>query len=172
MLENTRFTGAALLLLLALNSTLLVVLILKRPGPPPHFPMMQPPPPGPAGDAAKNYLIRELDFSDEQQAKFETLIDKHRKNAFAIQSEIHGMRDSMVHQLESENPDTTIINSLAQKIGVDQSQLEKNTFHHFLEVKAICNPDQQKKFAEVIGRALQMLAPPPGPRMPPPPPGN
>ena len=174
LLENSKFTGAALLLLLALNTVLLGIFVLKKPcppqGPPPMMPQGPPPPPG---ASARDFLIQQLQLNDAQQKQYDSLIKEHRALVDKFQSALRTTRDSMINLIGNSSADPA---SLSSRIGYDQSQIEKATFDHFRKLRAICNSSQQQKFDSVIKDALRMIAPapphPPGPRpgMPPPPP--
>ena len=39
-----------------------------------------------------------------------------------------------------------------------QKESDRITFVHFQKVRALCRPDQQTKFDEVIGEVLKMMA--------------
>jgi protein CpxP len=164
LLQNTKFTGPAILLLLILNSTLLVLLLVKHPEPKSSSPPME-------HGGPRDFLVHELNMDTAQQRKYDTLIKFHRAAMNKIQDDIRTNRDSLVSQLNNANFDTLKINSFAAKIGNDQSQIEKVTFHHFRRVREICTPQQQPKFDSVIREALRMMGPPPpgGPHGPPPP---
>ncbi|HEU4717680.1 MAG TPA: periplasmic heavy metal sensor [Bacteroidia bacterium] len=187
LLENTKFTGAALIILLLMNTLLLGILVVKRPGrmmnrhemrmpggPPPPGPDMQDHGPGPSA-----FLVQELGFSPEQQQQFEALMYRHRDAVQHYELLIHATRDSLVHQLESEHPDSVLIARLSHNVGDYQSKIETATFDHFLAVRAICNDEQKEKFSSIIAEALRMMQPHGGPPMNggpgmngPPPPGN
>jgi protein CpxP len=170
LLQNSKFTGPAILLLLILNSTLLVMLLLKHPEPKPPFP---PHPDGHGGP--RDFLVHELNMNATQQSQYDTLIKFHRAAMDKIQDDIRLHRDSLVSQLGSTTVDSAKLNSIADKIGNDQSQIEKVTFRHFKDVRGICTPEQQPKFDSVIREALRMMGPPPPgahPPGPPPPPNE
>jgi Spy/CpxP family protein refolding chaperone len=168
LLQNTKFTGPALLLLLFLNTTLLVMLVFKHPGPHPPFPPPPPPPFAQGQEGPRNFLVHELNMTDDQKTQYEKLIADHRASVGKIQEVIHGLRDSMSILLGKSSVDSSQIKMLTNKIGNEQAQLEQATFFHFQQVRSICTPDQQLKFDSVIHEALRLMGPPP----PPPPPGR
>lgn len=173
LLENTKFTGAALLLLLALNSALLVVLIVKKPGPPPMRAGERPPGPPAPGNTAE-FLTYELKLDDKQQEQYQELIQAHREKVSSLEDDIRDLRDSMITEMENTPPDSTKINALAKKVGEKQALIETTTMDHFRDLRAICTPEQQKKFSRVIREGLHRLGPqggphPGGPQGPPPP---
>jgi Spy/CpxP family protein refolding chaperone len=154
LLQNPKFTGAALILLLVLNTSLLVFILSRHHGPPP---------PGERG-GPRDFLVHELQLDKSQQDAYDALIEEHRTAVNRLQEDIRANREIMVDQLENPATDSIAVNAAQKKIGDDQQQLEKVTFDHFRKVRAICHPQQQVKFDEVIKEALHMMAPggPPG----------
>jgi Spy/CpxP family protein refolding chaperone len=152
LLQNPKFTGAALILLLVLNTSLLVFILCRHHGPPP--------PPGDHG-GPRDFLVHELQFDKQQQDAYDALITEHRSAVDRLQEDIRANREAMVDELENSAADSSVVIAAQKKIGDDQQQLEKVTFDHFRKVRAICRPQQQVKFDEVIKEALHMMGPPP-----------
>lgn len=159
LLENSKFTGAALLLLLALNSVLLVLLVLKKPDTARNPVVNRPQAGGP-----KDFLIHELNLDAAQTAKYSEMARQHHEKIQRIEADVRQLRDSMTFQLESASPDTAAITRLVKKVGADQVLLDQVTFDHFRELRSICTPEQQARFAKVIRQALHMMRGPQGPR--------
>ncbi|MGZ3904989.1 MAG: hypothetical protein ACXVC6_14910, partial [Bacteroidia bacterium] len=81
----------------------------------------------------------------------------------------HAMHHRFFDLLHSQN-DSALVKQLADSMAFYQVQMELLTYDHFKKIRAICKPDQQKKFDEVINKALEMMGPPrPGGPPPPPP---
>jgi protein CpxP len=158
LLQNSKFTGPALLLLLVLNTSLLVMLLLKHPGPPP-------PPENPpfAQGGPREFLVHELKMDSPQIRNYDTLIKFHHANMDFIQKDIRVHRDSLIDQLGNPAFDSSQVNAIADRIGKDQSQIERNNFEHFRQVRSLCRPEQQLKFDSIIHDALRMMGPPQGP---------
>jgi protein CpxP len=114
------------------------------------------------------FLIRELKLTEDQQQQFEKLKRAHHEHIEQVQDSLHELRELFFHELSVS--DTRKADSLAKVIGEKQSSIERITFDHFKQVRAICTPEQQKRFDEVIQEALRMMGGPPGgPHGPPPP---
>jgi protein CpxP len=115
------------------------------------------------------FLIRELQLNEEQKEVFEKLKHEHHHLVMQIQDSMHLLREPYFNELN--NADLHKADSLERLIGQKQASIEHITFDHFRKVRAICNPEQQKKFDQIIQEALRMMAPPPGgPHDGPPPP--
>ncbi len=154
LLRNTRFTGAALLLLLLLNTTLLVLLF-ARPAPE----VVHHGPPG--HERPRDFLVRELKMDRAQEEQYDALIVQHRSQVDHLQAEIRDYREALV--LQYNKPATGAIDSLTAEIGKAQAEIERATFLHFGEVRAICTPEQQAVFDRVIRETIRMMGPPPPP---------
>jgi Spy/CpxP family protein refolding chaperone len=167
--DKSKFSGIIIIALFLLNLGTLTFMWVNRPPhpPPPEFIRDgNQPPPGNASD----FLIHELKLSEAQQKDYEKLRDEHRAAMKKIHEDIGKSRDEMFSMLSSGNADTVKAATLAAKIGELEKQVQLTTFSHFAKVKALCDDTQKKKFDEIIGEVLKMMAPPPGNdgRMPPP----
>lgn len=131
----------------------------RRPEPPPRD---MPPPPG-----ANQFLKRELGLNDAQAEQFAKLQRQHFERARALQNAIGELKHELFGELSSPVPDTVKVERLADEIGARQSDLEKITFHHFLDLKNLCTVEQRKKLDVLFHELLRGMAPH---HKPPPPP--
>jgi periplasmic protein CpxP/Spy len=167
-MDSTRFLKITIVVLLIINiATLTFMWISHR-----HHAGHMPPPPmhgpgGPGGGNAFHFLARQLDLSEEQLQKLEAMRNEHHEAA----GQIHRQTGSMHHRFFDllAGGDSAAVSRLADSMAMLHRQMELLTFDHFRKVRAICTPEQQKKFDEVINEALEMMAPRP-PHAPGPPP--
>lgn len=129
-----------------------------------------------------DYLVKELGLNDEQQNKLHALAKQHHEQSEQIKEQIKNARHDLFKLLQQPNVDDSAKKIAADNVAKNLEQLDLLTFDHFKQVRAICNPQQQKKFDEIIEDVLQMIAsgppsgppqgndhmPPPGDRRPPP----
>jgi len=128
-------------------------------------PMMPPPPPPHEKNDVFEFLSHELKFDNEQRNQYDQLRREHHSTIQAIEEKSRIIHDRFFSLLQNKSTDSTLVAHLADSISSNQKQIELVTFYHFKKVRAICNPEQQKRFDEVIGEALQMMLPkPPPPR--------
>jgi protein CpxP len=122
------------------------------------------PPRGPKG--AFDFLTKELNLDEKQMSEFKMMDEKLHKTARTIQEKNHKMHYRFFNLLKISPVDTAASARLIDSMTMCQSQMEILTFNHFRKVRAICTPEQQKKFDEVINKALEIMAPHPprGPR--------
>lgn len=152
-MEKTKLLTFAVVALLLLNLGTLTFLVLHRP-----HPGMWPHERGEKGPA--DYIIRELNFNENQKTQFMKLVDAHRKSINELQKTERENHEKLFDALESS--DTVFVNTAIHAIGDTQSETAKITFMHFKDVRALCTPEQQTKFKSIINAALHMMSPPPG----------
>ena len=154
-MESARFLKIIIIILILLNiGTLAFLWIQKSPG-------MHPPHHG--GGGPFEFLSNELNLSEQQREQYKQLRDEHHSEVEGLQEAGREMRHQFFDQLHGASSDSLQVEKLATDIASNQRQIELITFHHFQKVRAICSPEQQKKFDDVIDEALRMMAPRPGP---------
>ncbi|MGZ3885129.1 MAG: periplasmic heavy metal sensor [Bacteroidia bacterium] len=162
------------ILLVILNIALLSFMLLRPDrGPTPehrgHAP--GPPPEGPA-----RFIIEQLGFSKEQEAKFMKLKQAHRDSIDAIQEQGRRLRHEFFENLKRDTSNAAATEQFAKQIAANQQRIELVTYRHFEEVRKLCDPKQKQIFNDIIQEVLMRMAPhhkPPGREQgPPPPPGH
>ena len=153
-----------LVLLILLNGVLIFMLIKK-----PHQnkrPQQQ-----------KNFLIHQLQFTDNQKDTFLDFNRVHRKKMKHFDQQLRKHKDALFNSFSAG---TLNIDSISVRIGTLEGAKEVEVFRFFTAVRKLCNKGQKQKFDGIIKRALKgpKKAPPRGGenhsprdgRMPPPPP--
>ena len=112
------------------------------------------------------YIERELEFDQKQKDEFHELHVQHHQETEGIQRDINKEEDSLFSLLKSNATDGNNKSLLIRELGFNKSQIDSLTFEHFKKLRALCNPQQQKKFDEIIQDVIKSIAPPPPP-MPP-----
>lgn len=177
--DKNKILTAAVVLLLILNLGILGLLWFDRSDkmPPPVGmpPGERKPPPGgmPPSDrmtpdgGPKEFLIRELNFSEKQKQDYGKLVEEHRADTKRIRDKVRIEKDSLRDLYSKPGTDTSAAVIIATEIGKDQKEMELINFRHFQKVRDLCDDGQKKKFDEVIKEALRMMGssnPPPAPR--------
>jgi len=158
-MDNSKFLKIVIIILLIINICTLGFIWTHH-----H---MGPPPPHDHGGNAGDFLQHELKLNDQQQKQFDQLRDEHHEEAEQLQKEGRELHRKFFDLLHSTADSATVL-QLAASIADNQKQMEMMTFNHFKKVRALCTPDQQKRFDEVIDEAMRMMAPkPPGREGPP-----
>jgi Spy/CpxP family protein refolding chaperone len=143
---KTRFLYLVIVVLLLLNAGSLAFMIMHRPhrGGPPEV---------------AHWLAAELKLTTEQEQQYKQLLQQHREKMDAIQQTDRELHDRFFAQLKTAEPDTLLVNSIADSIAANRVQIELLTFNHFRQIRSICTVEQQQKFDAVIDEVLHRMAP-------------
>lgn len=114
------------------------------------------------------YLSKELSLSKQQENAYRDLRNEHREGSRRLRESIREAKDSLFDMLGQTNIPEEVILQQSNKAASLSAKLDTLTFHHFQKVRAMCTPDQQKRFDGVIRDALRMM----GPQRHGPPPGQ
>ena len=103
------------------------------------------------GEAFSNYFIKELNFSEEQAAKFQEMITGHFEKLKPIMGEVRNAKDSMFSLMrQSAIPADSILEKAAANIAQKQKLQELQNFYHFRQVRELCTEEQKPKFDSLI----------------------
>lgn len=125
-----------------------------------------------------NFLREDLQFSDSQIQDYEQYRERHAVQTRELTNQIQDLKRELHNQIFKEHPNTIRADSLAEEIGKKQSQIEKITFAHFLDLKKLCGEEQQEKLHALLDEfhrknSRQQQSTPPDRRRPEyPPPGE
>jgi periplasmic protein CpxP/Spy len=115
----------------------------------------------------KDFLIKELKLDAKQQEQLEGLVKEHRSAAEELRKQMRTAKDNLFDLVSKPESSDSIKRSAAEAVSKITEELDLITLNHFQKVRALCNPEQQKKFDEIIHEVTAMMA---GPHRPPPPP--
>jgi hypothetical protein len=151
---KSKLLPVLLVILMLLNGVLIFMLIKK-----PHENKRHP--------QERNFLIRELQFTNNQKDKFLSFDILHRENMMRFDQQLRRQKDVMFNSFSES---VTNIDSLSLLIGELTRKKEVEVFRFFKSVRKICTKDQQAKFDRIISKALKggKKGPPKGRRIPPP----
>ncbi len=145
--KNKLLTGLVILLLLVNTITILFFWLGRSKNEHPSF--KQP----------SEFLIKKLAMSAEQQDQYMKLVKDHRLKTKLIREQIMVSKDALFEQLSADSISDSLQQSTANSLAKLNVQLDLLTFEHFKKVRKMCNPQQQKKFDNVIKDVLKMMAP-------------
>ncbi|MBU0473794.1 MAG: hypothetical protein KKF62_06480 [Bacteroidetes bacterium] len=142
--KQKRYLVIVIIILIILNLSTIVMIWIGRPQESnKEIPYAQP-------RDIKIMLKKELNFSNEQTEKYLMLRDKHQEVTINLEKEIRNLKKQMFDKVLEDNNSSTISDSLLKLSLEKQSELEKLTFKHFVELKELCNSEQQKKLQLLI----------------------
>lgn len=100
------------------------------------------------------FIRDELKLSDEQFQQFKEIARTNMIIAHGIALELNEKRTEMMNEIAKENPNSKILDDIASDVGSLHYELKKTTISHFLELKEICNEDQQESLQKIF---MQMI---------------
>jgi hypothetical protein len=158
--DKSRFWLTGLIVLAVLNISLMGFIwynhMARRDYPPPDDNMSD-------MGAADDFLARELELNQEQIKVYRGLHERQVFQSDSIRTEINRLGSEMVDELFSATPDFARIQQLSEAMGEEHAVFERKIFDHFIEIKQICNPDQQERLRQLITEIIKrsLFAPPP-----------
>lgn len=96
------------------------------------------------------YFRDQLNLSSEQMDKFKFINPAFRPKARSITLELASKRKEMLLEMAAVQSDTARLNAYSDTIGQLHSELKKITYRYYLEIKSICDPEQQKKLEQIF----------------------
>ncbi len=166
--KNNRLLQWAVILLVLCNIGLILTIWLK-----PNLPFGRKP------EEPRDFVIRNLKFSDDQVKKYDALISVHKTEMNRLRKESMNYRQQLFDNLKNNGQNGINPDSLSQLIANDQKQIELITYNHFAQVRTLCTNEQKETFDQIIGDVMKKMNGngnrnnrPPGDHQGPPPPEN
>ena len=145
--KSLRLWKYAVLLLVLCNIALIATIWVK-----PNFPGGRRP------ETPRDFVIRNLKFSDDQVKKYDALINIHRTSMDQLRKESMDYRTQLFNKLHENTNQGITPDSLSQLIAINQKQIELATYNHFAQVRAICTDAQKTTFDKIIGDVTKMMS--------------
>jgi hypothetical protein len=105
----------------------------------------------------KSIIIDKLNFDKEQIKQYDVYIVQHRKAINENETAIKILRSNLYTQLKYKL-DTTKIDSLIGFIARQQGAVEHINYKHFIEIKNLCKPSQEKDFNELTNEIVSLFS--------------
>lgn len=100
-------------------------------------------------------LWKALNFTDAQKAQFDTVKNTYRNRSTKIIHALRQKRVAIIKELSTNEPDNAKLEKLADEIGKLHADLKKESIHHLLELKTICNTEQNEMLSLHFNRMLE-----------------
>lgn len=116
----------------------------------------------PGADAEKfsgRYFRDKLNLDGTQMEKFREINPAFRLQARDVTMELAAKRKQMLVEMASAHADTNKLNALSDSIGILHARLKKLTYKYYLDLKGICNADQQKQLEQLFNEMFINDAP-------------
>lgn len=101
-------------------------------------------------------LRSELNLTDEQYKKVLVENDKTVRTYNIVLDMMCETNVAMIEELAKPTSDRQVLDSLSKKIGVLNTSLRRHTSDYFMNLKAICTPEQQKKLTLIFKNMMQL----------------
>lgn len=147
---KSRWFGAIIILLFLINAATIIFLLIGKNKH--HLPPQQ-------NGGAFGFLVKELALDSNQKKEYQKLRDQHRNSVEGLLMQLKNNKDSLFDLLKISNVADSNVHQKLDSIASLNRKIDEITFSHFKQIRAICNPQQQIKFDEVISEAMRMQAP-------------
>jgi len=104
----------------------------------------------------EDFIRRELAFTDEQFAEYDSLRLTTIKGYERVTELICQQHRAFLEELSKDDPSQERLDSISRKIGYSHIGLKVYTARHFLTIKKICTPEQNEKLQDLIKEMLQV----------------
>jgi len=109
------------------------------------------------GGQAKDFLIKELNLTTEQQKQFDGLREEHQRQVRAALEGMRELKDALIEEIAKPTADSAAIDSISKAINNKERKRELATVYHFRAFRGILTADQQSKFDKILKDVLRMM---------------
>lgn len=96
------------------------------------------------------FFRNQLNLDFEQVNIFRELNREFNRTAWQITHQLETLRIVMVRELGKENPNEKTLGSISKNMGELHTKLKKETIDYYLQMKEVCNDEQQIKLNEIF----------------------
>lgn len=118
------------------------------------------------GEQRTRFFRDELDLDVDQIDQFREINRTFNRTARGIEMNLAQLREDLINELGTQNPDSTHLDRMAVEIGENHRELKQVTTTFYLDMKMICTEEQQVKLYEIFQSMLnkdnQVNLPQPG----------
>ncbi len=101
-------------------------------------------------------LRKELGLSDSQYRKVLVENDRTTRTYNIVFDMMCETNVAMMEELAKESSDPQVLDSLARKVGTLSTSLRRHTTDYFINLKGICNEEQQQRLTVIFKRMMQL----------------
>lgn len=101
------------------------------------------------------FLKKDLNFSEEQLKRFDTLRTAHFEKIKPFYKELNKSKEVLFSQTYSS--DSSSIDSLANEIGKRQAEIDKNFLNHFRQIRELCTEEQKPAFDSLFPGMIKKM---------------
>ena len=152
IIKQKRMMQITIAMLVILNLALISSMILtKRPG--------QDNPDHPMG--LEGFLKSELGLTDTQMEAMHTIRKQHFDNSHPLMSSLADSMELLISEAFKPLKDSTRADMLVHHISNIHIDMDRALYRHFVELNALCTPEQQARLKELAGELMRGGSQPP-----------
>jgi len=106
------------------------------------------------GEQRTRFFRDELNLDTAQIDQFREINRTFNRTAKGIEMNLAQLREDMINELGTQNPDSTQLALIAIEIGENHRELKQVTTTFYLNMKKICTEEQQVKLHEIFQSML------------------
>lgn len=107
-------------------------------------------------------LKKAVDFDDDQMKQFSSLKETYWSGIKKNMDDIRQLKLKIFESSKDSTTPNTVIKALADSIGLLQTGIEINTYHHIIETRKICRPNQVAAYDNFIKKLINHTKGPKG----------
>ncbi len=101
------------------------------------------------------FFREQLNLGQDQMDIFRELNRNYNRTAWRVTHQLEALRVEMIRELGKENPREKTLDSISEQIGELHANLKKETIHYYMQMKKVCNEEQQIKLNEIFMSMLK-----------------
>lgn len=153
-MERNKLLTLAVIGLLLLNMATLGFLVFRKP---PHDKR-------PERGGPTKIIVERLKLDEAQQKKHRELAKVHHEAFVKLKEKSQELHHDYYALLTTDNVNNAQADSLSNLIAANQNEIDRLNFNHFMDIKAICNPEQKLLFNEFADEISRFFSGPPPPQ--------
>jgi Spy/CpxP family protein refolding chaperone len=106
------------------------------------------------GNLSGSYFGGSLNLTPEQQREFQKFDPLFRAEVREINFSLSELRNEMLVEMTKTEVDTEKLDELSEMIGSLHSDLKKLTYNYYLDLRSICDPQQQQVLEALFAETL------------------
>lgn len=96
------------------------------------------------------FFREQLNLRQDQMDIFRELNRNYNRSARRVSNELESLRIKMVEEMGLESPNQEQLDSISVNIGNLHADLKKLTIQYYLDMKEVCDENQQQKLNEIF----------------------
>jgi len=98
------------------------------------------------------YFRANLNLNRDQMNRFVEFNPEFREKAWRINVSLERVRHKMLTEMASKNTDNNKLDMLSDSVGYLHARLKKLTYRYYLDIKNICDKQQQKNLEQLFSK--------------------